>query len=208
MSEERGYSSPQDKFNRYGCYCSPHSIHSGDDTWVGKGDPVDEIDTECRHLFLAYKCLEKDHGSKCNSSKAYAWEVDNNGDIKCCEYKICFYLIQFHILNFFSVDKKGSCKGDLCRLDLDFTKALSSLNKFWEPAFHMDNGFDRKSYCSPSGGGNGGSGYQKPNNKDPVQTECCGKSLRRHMFNPARLQCCKDGSTKAIGSCDDKNNSY
>ena len=80
---ERGYSTPQNKFNNYGCYCSPHAAHSGEGSWVGKGVPVDEIDAECHNLFLAYKCLTKDYGSKCDSSKAYSWDVDYNGEVRC-----------------------------------------------------------------------------------------------------------------------------
>lgn len=41
------------------------------------------------------------------------------------------------------------------------------------------------------------------------QGECCGKGLTRHTFNPAKLECCKDGSTKKIGQCKkDDNKNY
>ena len=51
--------------------------------WLGKGEPVDDIDFACRHLFWGYKCLTKDYGENCDSSKSYNWAVDNAGGVKC-----------------------------------------------------------------------------------------------------------------------------
>ena len=80
---ERSYDEPEDKFSKYGCYCTPHAANVAHHIWVGKGDPVDAIDEQCRHLWWAYKCLSKDFGPSCDSTVAYEWNVDNNGAIAC-----------------------------------------------------------------------------------------------------------------------------
>ena len=73
-------------FARYGCYCSPHEAQMADGSWVGKGDPVDQIDEACRHLLFAYKCLTNDYGNKCDSSKPYDWQIQDNGGVYCGSY--------------------------------------------------------------------------------------------------------------------------
>lgn len=181
---QRG-STPQSKYANYGCYCSPHQEQMSDALWLGKGEPVDEIDATCKQLWFGYKCLVKDHGDYCDSSKSYSWEITEDGEIHCVDYK-------------------GTCKGDLCRLDLEFTKKIKSMSELWIPDFHMDYGFDRKTDCKGSTKYKDESlkidGYARPPKPNP-ETKCCGQGLKRHIFNPERLQCCNDGSTKSIGSC-------
>lgn len=180
---ERG-STPQNKYASYGCYCSPHQEQMSDGNWVGKGEPVDEIDATCKQLWYGYKCLTKDYGDECDSSKSYNWEITDQGELKCLE-------------------KKGTCKGDLCRLDLEFTTKIQSLADTWLSDFHLDYGFDRETDCKGTTNSYDNSS-KNPSPRPPkptVETECCGKGLKRHIFNPERLQCCKDGTTKSIGSC-------
>ena len=63
----------------------------------------------------------------------------------------------------------------------------------------MNNGFDRVAVCASSG--NGGNANKPDKYNGVKQGQCCGKGLGRHTFNPAKLQCCADGTTKKIGAC-------
>jgi hypothetical protein len=84
---------------------------------------------------------------------------------------------------------------------------LEKIESSWFPDFHMENGFDRESNCrgaykSPSAPATDLDSRSKSNSPS-LETECCGQNINRHMFNPERLQCCEDGTTKTIGSCED-----
>lgn len=106
-------------------------------------------------------------------------------------------LVIFTTLNniIFLVDGKGTCLGALCRVDLEYASAVQAIQHTWNPDYHMNNGFDRFTVC-------GSSHTAKETNFNGIkQGECCGKGLTRHTFNPSKLECCKDGSTKKIGAC-------
>ena len=76
--------------------------------WVGKGEPVDRIDYLCRQLWWGYKCLSRDF-TGCSSEIAYNWFLVDQ-ELQC-------------------IDKKGTCAGDLCRLELQFATELGQGDK-------------------------------------------------------------------------------
>ena len=94
------------------------------------------------------------------------------------------------------VDSKGNCLGDLCRLDLEFANSVHKIREKWNPDYHMSNGFDRFGVCSTNNAPSKNNSYN-----GMKQGQCCGKGLYRHTYNPSKLECCKDGSTKHIGAC-------
>lgn len=179
-SLERGESSgPANKFTLYGCYCSPHHDQMKDGLWLGKGTPVDDIDNACKNLWSGYKCLRNDYGDTCDNSRIYNWQL-KDGKPAC-------------------VDKKSTCLGDLCRLDLEFVEYLNGVSHLWNPDYHLDYGFDRFKVC---GGDSNNNSSQKPEKYNGMKEgKCCGKGLKRHTYNPEKLECCKNGSTKPFGSC-------
>lgn len=180
---ERAYgeTNAANKFSLYGCYCSPHHDTMKDGFWLGKGTPVDDIDNFCKNLWSGYKCLKRDYGSDCDQTRTYSWKISDKGKPTCLE-------------------SKGTCLGDLCRLDLEFAYAIDKVRDTWNPDYHINNGFDRFAVC----GSQNPDKYPKENTSNyggMKQRQCCGKGLGRHTFNPTKLECCKDGTTKNIGTC-------
>ena len=47
------------------------------------------------------------------------------------------------------VDDEDTCEGNLCRLDVEFAAAISSLAGSWDAHLEARNGFDRVAECVP-----------------------------------------------------------
>merc|ERR1712050_485452 len=140
----------------------------------------------CQQLFFGYQCLRQDF-KNCDATKSYNWKVAKNGSVTC-------------------LDKAGTCEGDLCRLDIEYSTNMFKLKKQWKAMFHAQNGFDRVSTCkgsgAPSGGGGGGSSNtDRSLQNTAVRTACCGLGLKRHIFNKDRMDCCEDGESRPTGTC-------
>lgn len=181
----RGGVSNKDKFLGYGCYCSPTEMHMSDGNWVGTGTPVDAIDEMCQKLFYGYQCLKQDYQA-CDATNSYNWKVAKNGSVTC-------------------LDKAGSCEGDLCRIDIEFSTNLFKLKKQWQPMFHSKNGFDRVETCQGSGAPSSGATDSSKTDRSlqdiELRTSCCGVGLGRHIFNKDRMECCEDGQSRPRGTC-------
>jgi len=167
----------EDMFVNYGCFCSTAPQMS-------QVEPVDEIDAVCRDLAQAYICIKQDH-DECDSTTAYNWKLGENGKPTCA-------------------DAVGTCEGDVCRLDLEFTSQLVLLETSWNASFHVLNGFDKSSACQShepeSFKKSSKSGTAKQLNRS-LKQDCCGIGLKRHLFKTDRFDCCPDGSTKPVGTC-------
>ena len=59
------------KYCFYGCYCFPNM---GQDFTVGKGKPMDEVDSKCRDFSSCYKCLGIDYKGSCSHTQPYSFE--------------------------------------------------------------------------------------------------------------------------------------
>ena len=104
-------------------------------------------------------------------------------------------------------NRGGTCEGDLCRLDISFSDQLYKLKKTWKSQFHAANGFDRSEICKTSNprisSGSISDEDDTRNRKESGDsvTQCCGSGLERHIFRSDRMECCKDGLSKPIGTC-------
>jgi hypothetical protein len=165
-------SSGKDSFQKYGCYCTPHKDAVQNHLWVGQGAPVDEIDSLCKNLWDAYKCLPIDEDG-CSSTVPYKWKVQKGDIVKCS-------------------DKLDTCARTVCETDKDFATELSKLVGAWKSDFHMDNGFDRVAMCT----GESEPSFAKKSDKvssiqvevekafekEQVGQKCCGFGTRRHFY--------------------------
>jgi len=188
-SSGEGKLQSSEMFTNYGCYCLPSQAYTEDMNWIGRGTPVDEIDNLCKKLLTCYGCLGKTY-SKCSASTPYAWDINLQG------HKIC-------------EEPGDSCKGALCRCDIDFSQELSNISDKWNQKYSMHYGFDREKVCgvrkvtkqNVANGNTGARGITLENSglNDP---KCCGTGLNSVIYHPSRLECCRDGKTRTIGSCD------
>jgi len=186
------------KFRDYGCYCHPTQKLIKDANWsIPMGHPVDEIDSECRQLYHAHQCLKVDHGAECESTSHYSWDVVDGRP--------------------FCADAEGTCAGDLCRLDLEFTRKLIDFAYNWDSQYHKNFGFDRKENCRASSGRPSGSSNTSSDGRgffsnvmndsgsailseESSKLQCCGIGLKRKVFHIERQQCC-GFETRDIGEC-------
>lgn len=103
----------------------------------------------------------------------------------------------------------GTCGGDVCRLDMSFASSLMDLDNSWNAEFHKQNGFNRKKQCGTAGARSSLESSKENKSKDANDSNtsndskytCCGKGLGRHLYRPDRLECCKNGSTRPLGTC-------
>ena len=63
--------------------------------WIGKGEPVDEIDSLCYNLMNCYKCAKLDKGKDCDGGNNYDWYTKVNGKIKCGKFNLNYNLKTF-----------------------------------------------------------------------------------------------------------------
>ena len=85
---------------------------------------------------------------------------------------------------------EGSCRGELCRCESQFVNQIAKIQKTWTKKYHIDHGFNRKEQC------------QRRGTPNPGEKKCCGQRLGFQLYNPDRKECCADGKTATIGTCD------
>ena len=100
---------------------------------------------------------------------------------------------------------EGSCKAATCECDKAYVKELSEVIASYDPAHHIDNGFDREANCkmrTPRGRtADQSNGVDDSNEKTKYETQCCGVGLARVVFKVDRFECCANGSVKPLGQC-------
>ena len=95
---------------------------------MGKGKPVDALDTACKAYKDCQLCARMKHGDMCLGEFVKYKYGEQNGD------KIC-------------KDNAGTCGRDLCECDLAFAKAHSSVKSVWDTKYHSfwsEEGWDHK----------------------------------------------------------------
>ena len=93
---------------------------------MGKGKPIDELDTACKAYKNCQRCVRMKHGENCIGEFTEYNYGEKNGD------KIC-------------QDNAEDCARDLCECDLAFAKAHNSVKSVWKKNYHAfwsDNGWD------------------------------------------------------------------
>ncbi|CAG5102809.1 Oidioi.mRNA.OKI2018_I69.chr1.g477.t1.cds [Oikopleura dioica] len=180
----------EDMLLNYGCFCLPSQMHSPDGNWLGKGSPVDEVDSLCHDIFRSYNCLKKDFPeSKCDSTIPYNYKLDKRGVPFC-------------------TDPEDTCEGTVCRLEIEFMTQFVKVADKWSQANHISGGFDRQSQClgnmserqieeAKSEGQSG----RREKSKVFSETQCCGNGIKRHPYQIHKFECCPNGQTKLPGTC-------
>lgn len=171
----------------YGCYCYPL-----DGTRVGPlngyhGEPLDELDKLCKHLYRAERCLQIDSANgeypkDCHNDMAYPFYEDSNnpGNVICGEEGIV------------PDPKRKECKIDMCELERDFVTRVNQLfnSGYTKNSMYDDmNAMDYDNVCVNNNGG----GHDN-------ELACCGAGIERRTYNSLVHQCCND-QISAFGDC-------
>jgi len=90
-----------------GCYGNP--LQKGEESYPGKGKPVDLIDELSKSLLFCYKCAAKDHGGECKGRGNYNSSFNKRTGAKC-------------------LDRKDTCEYTICQCDLQFAKVFGKVN--------------------------------------------------------------------------------
>ncbi|CBY32081.1 unnamed protein product [Oikopleura dioica] len=169
-----------------GCYGNP--LQKGEESYPGKGTPVDLIDELSKSLLFCYKCAAKDHGAECKGRGNYNSSFNKRAGAKC-------------------LDRKDTCEYTICQCDLQFAKVFGKMSISFDESYSVKNGFKREERCvakAPKEAGidsrlkNSGNKAQK---SAAAETECCGFGLGRTIFKVDKQVCCDGDTVKPIGSC-------
>ena len=95
---------------------------------MGKGKPIDAIDSACRAWKECQKCSRMEHDENClGEFYKYSFGL-SQGDYQCS-------------------DRAGTCKRDLCECDLAFAKAHAQVANVYDSKYHAfygpNGGFDK-----------------------------------------------------------------
>lgn len=183
----------------YGCHCFPNSDSAQDRIVGGLGQPVDDLDGQCRSLYRCKKCVDIEFPGACDADQGKYKYTVTGATIDCSS-------------------NTEPCKEAQCECDKDFAMQMGT---FWDDANHNvfywlnkkniatqanagNAVFDYTATCVPSGANltpDACCGNAFPS-KIPYNTgnrACCANSAR--TYNSVTEECCADGSIKAPGTC-------
>lgn len=190
LFEHHGEIWDETKFFGYGCHC----LVPSDEFEEGKGLPVDQLDTICKHYRLCQKCVRNKQGDKCvTSDHKYNWRWN------------------FHKKILEILSAPGSCERELGECDRLFVYDMFKQRNEYKQIFSYNYGkFDRKDNrnCPVIGKGNLASRRGSVGAEDEEVSsnfECCGgHNSPWLLFNKTKQQCCPLGNTAIIRPLSDK----
>lgn len=181
----------KDLVKNYGCYCYPQSSTQVGPAFNYHGDPLDELDSLCKKLYRAQKCIDidSDEGNffkPCTTDMAYAYTDDGLGNIVCLDEDS---------QNDVKAQTRKECKKTMCELEMDFTNRVAELYESGdfvrnEDYYKMGVAAYKLNCKAVIGNGNGSS----------QNLSCCGEGLSRKTYNPLFTQCCEE-QVSSLGSC-------
>lgn len=200
------------KFCFYGCYCfakGPKELLID----AGNGKPMDGADNACRQHLQCHSCTKVDYQDKCDVSDGYKFTAKQD-DVTGIRWIQC-------------LNPEGSCKRAICECDKALAYDLADAETEWNILHHARWGqFDAPLNCERHQPGGRDGAMRQEKISEPTPVECCGEYPRRFpyhaddghgnihgccvssdgygkSYNPNRLDCCKNGSLKTIGSCEE-----
>jgi len=187
------------KYWSYGCWC----FQMGDNPLrLGNGQPVDDLDRTCKKQKECYLCANKDEKERRNQNcypdetsykfNAVFDQVTNQPVVQC-------------------LNKKGSCKRNICECDKAFASNLKANENLWLFQNSQYSGFDQRANClarisTPGGGGGhveeccGEYPNRFPYKKrlDGKKTQCCASKT---LYQAESHECCNNDFVAALGTC-------
>lgn len=156
------------KYWTYGCHCLMLGDRPMSD--MGRGEPVDELDSRCRFYKECQRCVRDKHGDQCiGEFVKYTWKYSKK------------------LSQFVSKNDAGTCERELFECDLQFAKdTLDNKNVFNEDNhLFWGTGFNSEEKCVPSG-------------NVPNVHECCGGHNTYYTWmGTNNKQCCSSENGKS-----------
>ena len=135
-----------------------------------------EVVVPWHKLHQCYKCAGLDSDEKCRADSSYRFSYSLDGGLECLE-------------------EDGTCKKTLCQCDREYLIELEDVISNFDPAFHIQGGFDRAANCH----------VKTANEPDLARKvklhDCCGAGINRVVYRPALFDCCEDGTVQPVGEC-------
>jgi len=167
------------KFAFYGCWCFPDGPEDID---KGYGEPVDEIDRNCKKLSQCYRCSQMEFGKeKCPANSDYKFQGVED-PVTGRRYVDC-------------LDTEGTCSRSMCECDKQLAETIAGLENEWKEENHAKwGGFRREHECrTPTNWGKEMriQVYGSKNNGNQPDA-CCGRPGERFPFftDSGKRGCC------------------
>jgi len=189
-----------EKYLQYGCYCFPQRDAQ---LFVGRGDPVDEVDKVCKAFQTCYRCVGIDYGQEdCINSLGYEFEGKENkktGErtLQCKDAKR---------------SEESKCSNAQCECDKALAEGLAQMEIMWNPNNSaMYGGFMMETSCKRV--------ERSVTERDSVDVRCCGYYPKRSpyafmsknkgqrnccgekTYDPNVLECCPGDKLQSLGTC-------
>lgn len=172
-------------FWAYGCFC--HQLTGKPMSEIGKGKPIDSLDTACHSYKVCLSCAASQFGENCtNNAASYRWVYGRRDK------------------SIYTKEDENSCEASLFNCDLAFAQQMFESRQLAESGSgQWFNGFDENESCSSSGGGGGSpSDSSASSQRFTVEHQCCGGFGNPFVkINPATQQCCSGKAASVEGSC-------
>lgn len=179
-------------FWAYGCFC--HQLTGKDMSEIGKGKPIDALDTACHQYKVCLSCATAAYGEECNNEdESYRWVFKRRNK------------------SIYTKEPEDSCKASLFNCDLAFANQMFAAKELAQTGSgQLFNGFDENESCVSGGGaGAGGAGGFGSDDSSAssvrgvgVEHQCCGGNGNPFVkINPATQQCCSGKAASADSFC-------
>ena len=157
---------------------------------MGKGRPVDALDTVCKAHKECLQCASKQYGA----------------DRICLSDNVAY----MHMYNTskaepYCTNDADTCERATCECDVAFAKAqLAVKNTYNEQYHHSFGNFDPtdQANCPFGPSLSSGSSSSPGSGSSSADKKCCNnadKSTNFKLYNANKQQCCSDGSLKELG---------
>jgi hypothetical protein len=177
----------------WGCWC-----YFDDESYQGRGNPINDVDSYCKTLQQGYECFEMDDGNTCMDPWDVPYVAVDLTSIVNDDYESACN----------AQNGRNNCAKRACIIESRFSdmilKYYAAGGGFDALLMHDNNAWDVHSSCPIKVIGNAGA----------IHKECCGDYPERFpfkqtgdrgccqgvTFDTGLFQCCQDGSIEVVCS--------
>jgi hypothetical protein len=175
-------------FWAYGCFC--HQLTGNPMSEIGKGKPIDALDTACHSYKVCLSCAASQFGETCtNDAVSYRWVYKRRNK------------------SIYTKEDENSCEAALFSCDLAFAEQMFGSRELAQAGSgQWFNGFDENESCTNlaaiGGDDLSDSSAMSQGRFVAVEHQCCGGNGNPFVkINPAKQQCCSGKAASNEVSC-------